>query len=139
MSAEEKQIKKPGTGAKIFLGVILLLFILFLVEGIASVVLYQQTGQSKLATIEIVRTLKAMFTRKEYPVNIEPHILVRPDSSKDVNSRIADEAMKSNRFVQDSWVEFRNMDFNGSYMHMAGPNRLTLPDAFFNPQSKDTI
>jgi hypothetical protein len=139
MSAEVSQKKKPGAGAKIFLAIILLAFILFLIEGIASVVLYQKKGQSKLASIEIVRTLKTMFTRKEFPVNIEPHILTRPDSSKEVNTRIADEAMKSNRFVQDSWVEFRNMDFNGSYMHMYGPKRLTQPDAYYNPSSNDTI
>lgn len=139
MSTQEIQKKKPGVGAKIFLGIILLLFILFLIEGIASVVLYQKKGQAKLATIELVRTLKSMFTRKEFPVNVQPHILTRPDSTKEVNAKIADEAMKSNRFVEDSWVEFRNMDFNGEYMHMAGPNRVTQPDAYYNPSSKDTI
>ena len=139
MSADATQKKKPGTGVKIFLAILLIAFVLFLIEGIASVVLYQQKGQSKLASIEIVRTLKSMFTRKEFPVNVEPHILTRPDSTKEVKAKIADEAMKSNRFVEDSWVEFRNMDFNGSYMHMSGPNRLTQPDAFYNPSSKDTL
>ena len=80
-----------------------------------------------------------MFTRREFPVNIEPHILVRPDSSREVNTRIANEAMQSNRFVQDSWVEFRNMDFNGTYMHMSGPNRRTQPEAFYNPDTEDTL
>ena len=139
MNAEQVHMKKPGAGAKVFLSIILLLFMLFIIEGIASVILYQKKGQSKLASIEIVRTLKSRFTRREFPVNVEPHILTRPDSSKEVNAKIADEAMKSNRFVQDSWVEFRNMDFNGSYMHMSGPNRSTQPDAFYNPSSKDTL
>jgi hypothetical protein len=139
VSGDETARKKPGTGVQVFLGIIVLLFILFLIESIASVVLYQKAGQSKLASIEIVRTLKTMFTRKEFPVNIAPHMLTRPDSSKAVNTEIADEAMKSNRFVQDSWVEFRNMDFNGTYMHMYGPNRVTQPDAYFNPLSKDTL
>lgn len=139
MSADAIRKKKPGTGVKTFLAIILIAFIVFLIEGIASVILYQQKGQSKLASIEIVKTMKAMFTRKQFPVNIEPHILTRPDSSKEVNTKIADEAMKSNRFVEDSWVEFRNMDFNGEYMHMAGPNRVTQPDAYYNPSSKDTL
>ena len=47
--------------------------------------------------------------------------------------------MKSNRFVQDSWVEFHNMDFNGAYMHMNGAIRTTQPEAFYNPSSKDTL
>jgi hypothetical protein len=139
MSVEQTQTNKPGVGLKIFLSVMLLLFVLLLIEGIASVALYQKSGGPKLASIEVVRTLKSMFSRKEFPVNVEPHILTRPDSSKDVNTRIADEAMKSNRFVEDSWVEFRNMDFNGAYMHMSGPNRLTQPDTYYDPASKDTI
>lgn len=139
MSAGETQKINHGPGVKIFLFIILLLFLLFLIEGIASAVLYQKAGQSKLASIEMVHALKSLLTRRDFPVNVQPHMLTRPDSSKDVNARIADEAMKSNRFVQDSWVEFRNMDFNGSYMHMAGPNRLTQPDAYYNASSKDTL
>ena len=101
MTDKEDVKRKPGTGVKIFLSVILLLVLCFLIEGILSVVLYQQSGPEKLASVEIVKTLKAMFTRREFPVNIEPHILVRPDSSREVNTRIANEAMQSNRFVQE--------------------------------------
>jgi hypothetical protein len=139
MSADETKKKRPRTGVKIFLWIILLLFVLFLIEGFASVVLYQKAGQYKLASIEVVRTLKTILSRREFPVNVEPHILTRPDSSREVNTRIADEAIKSNSFVQDSWVEFRNMDFDGTYMHMSGPRRVTQPDVYFNPSSKDTL
>lgn len=139
MTNKEDVKRKPGTGVKIFLSILLLLILFFLIEGILSVMLYQQSGPEKLASVEIVKTLKSMFTRREYPVNIEPHIIVRPDSSREVNTRIANEAMQSNRFVQDSWVEFRNMDFNGSYMHMAGLNRRTEPEAFYNPEADDTL
>jgi hypothetical protein len=139
MTTHEENKKKPGAGAKIVLSIVLVIILLFLVEGILSVVLYQQKGPEKLASIEVVRTLKKMFSRREFPVNVEPHILVRPDSSKEVNTKIADEAMKSNRFVQDSWVEFRNMDFNGSYMHMMGPTRKMQPGEYFNPSSDDTL
>ncbi|HUQ67316.1 MAG TPA: SGNH/GDSL hydrolase family protein [Flavitalea sp.] len=139
MTAGKKFIRKPGTGAKVFVAFIILMVVLFLMEGVLSVVLYQKNGPYKLATVEIIRTTKALFTRHEFPVNVEPHILARPDSSREVNGKIADEAMKSNRFVQDSWVEFRNMDFNGAYMHMKGAIRKTQPEAFYNPSSRDTI
>jgi hypothetical protein len=139
MTSKEDIKRKQGTGLKIFLSIILLLLLFFLIEGILSIVLYQQSGPEKLASVEIVKTVKAMFTRRDFPVNIEPHILVRPDSSKEVNTKIANEAMQSNRFVQDSWVEFRNMDFNGAYMHMSGSTRRTQPDSFYNPASDDTL
>ena len=139
MTTQEKNKTKPGTGAIIVMLIVLVIVLLFLVEGILSVVLYQQKGPEKLASIELVRTLKSMFSRREFPVNVEPHILVRPDSSKEVNTKIAGEAMKSNRFIQDSWVEFRNMDFNGSYMHMTGPTRNMQPGEYFNPASDDTL
>src|SRR4051812_47868283 len=125
MKTAHENKNKPGVTVNIVLSFILILFILFLIEGVLSVVLYQKHGPEKLASIEIIRTLKNNFTRHEFPVNVEPHMLVRPDSSKEVNTKIADEAMKSNRFVQDAWVEFRNMDFNGSYMHMTGSTRCT--------------
>ena len=139
MIAGESKRKKSGSGVKIFPVIILLLFILFLIEGVASIVLYQRAAQSNLASIEVLRTMKAKLTTRQFPVNIEPHILTRPDSSRDVNAMIANEAMNSNRFKQDSWVEFRNMDFHGSYMNMSGNNRVTQPDSYFNPSSKDTL
>ena len=132
-------IKKTGTGAKVRISVLLLIFIIFLVEGVLSIVLYQKSSPAKLASFEILHTLKNMFTPREFPVNVEPHMLVRSDSSREVNKKIADEAMMSNRFVQDSWVEFRNMDFNGSYMHMTGATRRTHPEAYFNPAEDDTL
>jgi hypothetical protein len=139
MTSNKEIKRKPGIAAKIFLSFILLLVFFFLIEGILSVVLYQKNAPYKLATIEIIRTLKANFRHHEFPINVEPHILARPDSSREVNTKIADEAMKSNRFVQDSWVEFRNMDFNGTYMHMNGSIRNTQPEEFYNPSSKDTL
>jgi lysophospholipase L1-like esterase len=139
MTTKEDIKRKDGIGPKIFLSIIMILVLFFLIEGILSVVLYQQSGPEKLASVEIMKTLKATFTRRDFPVNIEPHILVRPDSSKEVNTKIANEAMQSNRFVQDSWVEFRNMDFDGAYMHMSGSTRRTQPDSFYNPASDDTL
>ena len=56
MTDKEDVKRKPGTGVKIFLSVISLLVLCFLIEGILSVVLYQQSGPEKLASIEIVKT-----------------------------------------------------------------------------------
>ena len=139
MTPEEQNKNKSGPAGKIAIGILLLFVLLVLIEGVLSIALYQKKGPAKLASIEIVRTLKNMFTRRDFPINVEPHILNRPDSSKEVNTKIANEAMSSNRFVQDSWVEFRNMNFNGEYMHMNGSMRLTQPDAYFNDSAKDTI
>lgn len=139
MTDKEDIKRKTGTVAKIFLRITLLLVLFVLIEGMLSVVLYQQSGLERFASVEIVKALKSKFMRREFPVNVEPHILVRPDSSKEVNTKIANEAMQSNRFVQDSWVEFRNMDFNGSYMHTSGSTRRTQPDTFYNPAANDTL
>ncbi len=131
--------KKPlGTVGKVVLGAVLLFLLLVVVEGILSIVLYQKKGPEKLASIEMVKAIKNRFTKRTFPVNVEPHYLVRPDSSKGVNQSIANEAMESNRFAQESWIEFRNMDFNGKYMHMNGLNRNTVPDSYFS-SSRDTI
>lgn len=131
--------KKPlGNVGKVVLGTVLLFLLLVVIEGILSIILYQQKGPEKLASIEMVKAIKNRFTNRTFPVNVEPHYLVRPDSSKEVNQVIANEGMESNRFAQASWIEFRNMDFNGKYMHMNGLNRNTVPDAYLS-SSKDTI
>jgi hypothetical protein len=131
--------KKMSTGARVAVGIILLVVILLVIEGLLSIYLYQRYGPDKLASIEILKTVKNRFNPRVFPLDDRAHNLVRPDSSKAVNRKIAEEAMESNRFVQESWIEFRNMDFNGTYMHMTGSTRKTVPDVFANPESKDTI
>src|SRR5690606_30031209 len=65
--------------------------------------------------------------------------LTRPDSTETVNRTIAEETVKSNQFVYESWVEFRNIDFDGKYLHMSGQMRKSSPAAYFSPASDDTL
>jgi len=135
MSANQKKL---GTGGKVVLSLFLLLILLIVLEGIFSMVLYQQYGPEKAAAVEVLKTVKNRFTKRVFPLDDKAHNLVRPDSSKEVNRRIAEEAMESNRFIQESWIEFRNMDYNGRYMHMSGVNRRSSPDGFYN-NTDDTL
>lgn len=137
MSTENK--KKLGAGGKIALSMILFLLLLVVIEGVLSIVLYQKYGPDKLAAIEVLKTVKNRFRPRTFPLDDRPHMLVRPDSTKEVNHIIAEEAMQSNRFVEESWIEFRNTNFNGKYMHMDGLNRRTVPDAWYNNRNDDTL
>lgn len=114
-------------------------FFLLLTEGVLAIFLYQRSGSENMASIEALKTIKNKLTQREFSLNVTNHNLVRPDSAKDVNHAIAEETIISNRFVYDSWVEFRMMDFHGKYMNMSGSIRRTSPDAFINPASTDTV
>src|SRR5690606_29314935 len=79
------------------------------------------------------------FVSRNYSLNVRNHNLTRPDSSEKVNYNIATETMRSNKFVYQSWVEFRNADFAGKYMNMSGLIRKSIPESFFTTGSTDTL
>lgn len=134
-----EQKKDISTSRKILYFVITLFFLFVLIEGLLSIYVYQKTGPEKLASIEGLKTIKNIFTTQDFPLNVKNHNLVRPDSSEDVNHKIADETFRSNRFMHESWVEYRMMNFDGRYMNMSGLMRRSDPEAFFNSTSDDTL
>lgn len=139
MKPEDKKNNKISTGKQILFSAIAILFLLFIVEGLLSIYVYQKTGPENLASIETLRTVKNFLLPNKLNLDITNHNLVRPDSSNSINNRIAEESVLSNKFVHESWVEFRNKDFDGNYMDMKRSLRRSVPEAFYNPSSPDTI
>lgn len=116
-----------------------MLFLLFITEGLLSLYFYQKNGSEKLASIETLKTIKKKIVPRDLSLNTTNHNLVRPDSSDQVNKAIAEETVFSNKFIHESWVEYRNVDFNGKYMNMDGPVRRSSPAAYYNPAATDTL
>ena len=135
-----KEIKNTriSTGRQILFSSIAILILLFIIEGLLSIYVYQKAGPEKLASIETLRSVKHLLVPQKFNLDITNHNLVRPDSSK-VNNRIAEESVLSNKFVYESWVEFRNKDFDGRYMDMKSSVRRSVPEAVYNSSSGDTI
>ena len=123
---------------KIVYFVIVLLFIFILMEGLLSIYIYQKTGPEKLASIETLKTIKKALFEKHYSLNVTNHNLVRPDSTEKINHEIAEETMRSNKFVYRSWVEFINTDFKGRYMNMDDGIRKSVPAEYYT-NSGDTL
>lgn len=123
----------------VLFGGIMIIILLVIIEGLLSIYFYQKTGPEKLASIESLKTIKKMFTKREISLNVTNHNLVRPDSSEKINHNIAEETVKSNKFVYESWVEFRNGDFDGEHMKMKGLLRKSDPSEYISPASHDTL
>jgi len=119
---------------------LILFAVLFvLIEVIFSVFFYHQHSPEKLAIVEAGKRLKGMLKGKPGSVNVENQKLVRPDSAEATNKLIAEEIDQSNKFEYEPWVEFKNVDYSGKFVNIQQAFRKTIPDAYFNPQSKDTI
>jgi hypothetical protein len=132
------EAKKPGKG-RVFLYIVIIVAVLvFIAEGIVSMVIYQREGADKLASIEAIKKVKGFFAVRSKTLDISNHKFVRPDSSEAVNMRIAGESIASNRFIHESWVEFRNHDFHGEFMNMAQGMRATSPSQHIGTGS-DTL
>ncbi len=131
-------MKRTRSRKLLFIIIIVTVF-LFLIEGVLSIFIYQKTGAEKLASIETLKTIKSFLFTKPISLNVTNHNLVRPDSVEKVNHAIAEETIRSNKFVYKSWVEFRNMDFTGTFMNMCDGIRKSNPAEYFASGSNDTI
>ncbi|MGB8194591.1 MAG: hypothetical protein WCF67_21850, partial [Chitinophagaceae bacterium] len=118
---------------------IVLLLLFLLVEIILSIYLFHRHSSEKLATIETMKMVKQMVKGKRSSVNTDNQKLARPDASEAVNKQIAEETNASNKFEYEPWIEFRNIDYTGKYVNVAGLQRKSIPESFINPSSKDTI
>ncbi len=130
---------KRSAGRNIFFGFITLLLVLLIVEIMFSIFFYHKYGHEKLAIVEAGKMLKGMLKSKPNPVNVENQKLVRSDSSEATNRQIAEEIRRSNKFQYEPWVEFRNIDYTGRYVNIQNAIRKSIPSAYFNPASKDTL
>ncbi len=132
--------KKPISAGKrlVFLLITLLIFF-FLIEGILSVFFYQKYGNSKLATIEFARNVRNSFRPKMTPYNPAHQKLVRPDSSDAFNDLVTKETALSNQYEYMPWVEFKNIDYKGTYMNIEKNVRKSIPDSYFPANASDTL
>jgi hypothetical protein len=119
---------------------LILVFTLFLiVEIILSIFFYHKHGGEKLATIEAIKMGKQMLRGGRSSVNVENQKLVRPNASAEDNKQIAEEIQHSNKFRYEPWIEFSNINYKGKFVNFEGGQRKSVPSAFINPASKDTI
>ena len=133
-------VKKKRSSGRVILYTLILFALLFvLIEVIFSVFFYHQHTGEKLAIVEAGKRLKGMLKGKPGSVNVENQKLVRPDSSDGTNKLIAEEIDHSNKFQYEPWVEFKNVDYVGKFVNIQHAVRRTIPNAYYNPQSKDTI
>jgi len=130
---------KRSSGRNFLYAVITLVFVLLLVEVILSVFFYHQHGNEKLAIVEAGKKLKGILKGQPGSVNVENQKLVRPDSSAATNKKIAEEINQSNKFQYEPWIEFRNIDYSGQFVNVSNAVRKSLPDAYYNSVSRDTI
>lgn len=121
---------------------LLVISLLLIAELIAGYFYYHQYGKRKLALVELyhaVQTnIKERKKKKElYQNNYQYQQWCRPDSSETMNHKVFDEMMASNRFIFDSWLSFRNADYQGTYVNINGYERRTIPS--FTEKGKDTL
>ena len=132
--------KKPVSLGKRLIFIFITFFILFLiVETILSIYYYHQYGNSKLASAEFLRSIRNQFRPKLTPYNPENQKKVRPDSSDAFNDLVTKETALSNVYEYEPWVEFKNIDYKGTYMNISDKVRKSIPESYINPASTDTI
>lgn len=132
--------KKPVSLGKrlLYMGV-LFLFLFLVVEVLLSVYYYHQYGNSNLASVEFLRTVRNRFRPKLTPYNPEHQKKVRPDSSDAFNDAVTKETALSNQYEYQPWVEFKNIDYKGAYMNISNNVRKSIPDSYYNPAASDTL
>jgi hypothetical protein len=119
--------------------VVLFLFLFIIVEVILSVFFYHRYSSQKLATVEAVKMVRKMFSKPKSSVNLHNQQLVRPDSAESVNRQIAEETNNSNKFEYASWIEFRNINYEGKYVNVNNSIRKSIPDQYIATGSSDTL
>ena len=124
---------------KIFYTLILVFVLFLIVEIIFSIFFYHKHGGEKLATIEGLKMAKQLVKGQRSSVNVDNQKLVRPTASEADNRQIAEETNLSNKFEYEPWIEFRNVDYKGKFVNVEGLQRRSVPTAFINPSSKDTV
>ena len=132
--------KKPvSLGRGLLYMAVFLLFLFIVIEIILSLYFYQQYGNSKLATMEFARNVRNSFRPKLTPYSPQNQKLARPDSSDEFNDLVTKETAMSNQYMYEPWVEFKNIDYKGKWMNIEGNVRKSIPDAYYNPEAKDTL
>jgi hypothetical protein len=132
--------KKPTSfGKKLLYIAVTFLFLFIIIEVILSVYFYQQYGNSRLASLEFATNVRNSLRPKLTPYSPQNQKLVRPDSSDAFNDLVTKETAMSNQYMYEPWVEFKNIEFKGSYMNISGNVRKSIPEEYINPSATDTV
>jgi lysophospholipase L1-like esterase len=114
------------------------LILIILLELFLRIIFYQQKGREGLAIVETAKNIKRKIIvpgQAGQDRIYADFLLVRPDSGKEVNKLIAEEALASNRFEYSPWADYKNIDFSGKYINTKGFVRATVPGEFINPDT----
>jgi hypothetical protein len=132
--------KKPISFGKRLLFIGITLIVLFLiVEVILRAYFYQQYGNSKMASMEFLMNVRNSLRPKMTPYSPENQKKVRPDSSDAFNDLVTKETALSNQYEYKPWLEFKNIDYKGTYMNISNGIRKSIPEEYINPASTDTL
>lgn len=132
--------KKPiSAGKRLMFIAVSFLFLFLIVEFILSIYYYHQYGNSKLATLEFARGIRNRMRPQLTPYSPENQKLVRPDSSDAFNDLVTKETAISNRYEYQAWLDFKNADYQGTYMNVSNGVRKSIPDQYINPNATDTL
>lgn len=131
--------KNYSFGKKLFFAASIFLIMFLLVEVILSIYFYQQYGNSKLASLEFARNVRNRFRPQMTPYNPAHQKLVRPDSSDAFNDLVTKETAISNQYEYSAWLDFKNIDYAGTYMNISRGVRKSIPDSYYTNGSSDTV
>src|SRR5580698_4638385 len=121
-------MKKYSSKRKIFYGLVSVLFLVFLMEAIASIADYQEHGKYAFALIGLIKNARTVIHGEKVKKQIlQNQGVVRKDSAQKVNQLIANENAAANRLVYEPWLEYRMADFSGQFVNTHGLNRKTMP------------
>lgn len=132
--------KKPvSAGKRLVFILVSSLFLFIIVEVLLSLYYYHQYGNSKLATVEFLRSVRNRFRPKLTPYSPQNQKLVRPDSSEAFNDLVTKETALSNQYEYSAFLDFKNIDYKGTWMNIEKGVRKSIPDSYINPSSTDTL
>lgn len=127
------------SGKRLYRIVFQLILVFVLLELGLRVILFQRTIGGPLAITGVWRNIKGRIHRVRPTYLYKGFYLARPDSGKAVNEEIAYESYESNRMEYAPWIDYRSRDYHGRYVNTSGLVRASVPDAYINPHSKDTV
>ena len=121
--------------AKYWVIIMALLGVLF--EMTTSIIYSYKYGGGKFAIVQLGQKL---FDRSPSVATYHNvHKMVRPDSSTEISSQIADEIWAANKYSYEPWLQFKVSDYKSKYVNISGFERKSIPNEFINPASRDTL
>lgn len=116
--------------------IVILLFLGFIFEMVASMVLYRKYTTGKLA---ILHFTQPFFRSKPSDSFYTLYRQARADSSLAVSKAIAEDSYSARNFSYEPWLMFRAADYSSKYVNIKGFERKSAPAECHVPGSPDTV